>query len=322
MCVHLCPGFGPGVVDALGAALAGVDDSVVDEVVDDACDARAPDAELVEALAIVSPNASVAPSMAAPAAVPMRGLVILTRFSLLCWPGGSDPRNPSRPTAPDRLLRGPSHPALNQPPGRCQDERVTLKHLTSSVFVFRRIGPGWRLGLIRHPRFDRMMIPGGHVEEEESQAEAALREVAEETGLAVRLVSPPAAPMPGAYRPPRVAPPWWIVEYEVPADNHLGAAHIHIDNLYVALADGEDPVGEPAHPFGWYAAADLSGLNMFEDARILALALLSGLSEHAGGAGDPGSGGVGDPGYGAPAQQAAEPGPTLSAALLARLEKP
>ena len=55
--VHLCPGFGPGAVDALGAGLAGLagallDDSVVDEVVDDAC---APDAEPVDALAIVSP---------------------------------------------------------------------------------------------------------------------------------------------------------------------------------------------------------------------------------------------------------------------------
>ena len=37
-------------------------------------------------------------------------------------------------------------------------------------------------------------------------------------------------------------------------------------------------MGEPAHPFGWYGAADLPGLHMFEDARTLALALLSGLS--------------------------------------------
>ena len=88
MCVHLCPGFGPGVVDALGAGLAaGVADSVVDE--DDACDEPAPDAELVEALAMVSPNASVAPSAAAPTAVPIRGLVILTRFSLPVTLGGS-----------------------------------------------------------------------------------------------------------------------------------------------------------------------------------------------------------------------------------------
>jgi 8-oxo-dGTP pyrophosphatase MutT (NUDIX family) len=161
---------------------------------------------------------------------------------------------------------------------------VTSKHPTSSVFVFRRTPPGWRLGLIRHPRFGRMMIPGGHVEPEESQPEAALREVAEETGLAVRLVSPPAPPLPGGYRPPRVDQPWWIVEYPVPPDNHLGQAHVHIDHLYVALADSEQPVGEPAHPFGWYAAADLPGLDMFEDARTMALALLSGAATLADGA--------------------------------------
>ena len=155
---------------------------------------------------------------------------------------------------------------------------MTRKHLTSSVFVFRRIGEGWRLGLIQHPRLGRMMIPGGHVEQEESQGEAALREVAEETGLAIELVSPPAAPMPGSYRRQRVAQPWWIVEYQVPPDNHLGADHVHIDHLYVALADGQRPVGEPGHPFGWYAAADLDGLDMFESARTMALALLSGLS--------------------------------------------
>jgi hypothetical protein len=85
MCVHLCPALEPGAADAFGVGLAAWDEvlpeTAVDEVVDDACDARAPDVELVEALAMVSPNASVAPSKAAPAAVPTRGLAILTRFS-------------------------------------------------------------------------------------------------------------------------------------------------------------------------------------------------------------------------------------------------
>jgi 8-oxo-dGTP pyrophosphatase MutT (NUDIX family) len=174
---------------------------------------------------------------------------------------------------------------------------VTLKHPTSSVFVFRRTDGGWRLGLIKHPHFGLMVIPGGHVEPSESQAEAALREVAEETGLAVQLVSPPAAPLPGGYRPPRVAPPWWIVEYQVPSDNQLGAAHVHIDHLYVALAGGRGPSAAPEHPFGWYAAADLPRLDMFGDARLLALTLLDGL-----------------------AALAADPdGGALGAALLARL---
>jgi 8-oxo-dGTP pyrophosphatase MutT (NUDIX family) len=166
---------------------------------------------------------------------------------------------------------------------------VTLKHQTSSVFVFRRLPGGWRIGLIRHPRFRRMMIPGGHVEPEESPAEAALREVAEETGLAVTLVSPPAAPVPPGYRARRVAPPWWIAEYQVPADNHLDVAHVHVDHLYVALADGtaEPAAGaglpHAAHPFGWYSAGDLPGLDMFDDARLLARLLLAGLARGADG---------------------------------------
>ncbi len=93
MCVHLCPDFGPGAVDGADAgpaALAGaLDDAAVDEVVDDACDACVPAVEPVEALAVVSPYASVAPRIAAPAAVPASGLEILTWFSFLCCQGAT-----------------------------------------------------------------------------------------------------------------------------------------------------------------------------------------------------------------------------------------
>jgi hypothetical protein len=97
MCVHLWPGIGPGAVEALGDGLAAPGLADVDEVVAD--DVRAAGVEDVEALAMVSPNARVAPSTAAPAAVPMRGLVILTRFSLRwCsagrWPGRAGTRAP------------------------------------------------------------------------------------------------------------------------------------------------------------------------------------------------------------------------------------
>jgi 8-oxo-dGTP pyrophosphatase MutT (NUDIX family) len=70
------------------------------------------------------------------------------------------------------------------------------KHATASTFVFHRCAEGWRLALIEHPRYGKVMIPGGHVEAVESQDEAALREVAEETGLRVRLIHPPSPPLP------------------------------------------------------------------------------------------------------------------------------
>jgi 8-oxo-dGTP pyrophosphatase MutT (NUDIX family) len=123
-----------------------------------------------------------------------------------------------------------------------------------------------------------MMPPGGHVEAHESQAEAALREVAEESGLTVRLVDPPAAGLPDGFLPAVVAPPWWIAEYPVPDDNHLAEPHIHVDHLYVAQARDVRPATRPEHPFGWYVASDLPGLVMFEDSRVLASALLAQLA--------------------------------------------
>ena len=97
MCGHLWPVLGPGAVEAFGDGLAAVEEDVADEV----CDRAVED---VEALAMLSPSARVAPSTAAPAAVPMSGLLILTRFSFrecLPWPrrpgsGSGDPPSPVR----------------------------------------------------------------------------------------------------------------------------------------------------------------------------------------------------------------------------------
>jgi 8-oxo-dGTP pyrophosphatase MutT (NUDIX family) len=114
------------------------------------------------------------------------------------------------------------------------------KHGTASTFVFHRFPDGWKLALIEHPRLEKTMAPGGHVESTESQDEAALREVTEETGLRVRLIHPPAPPLPAGYRPRQVAQPWWIDEVPVPADSHANTEHLHVDHLYVAVAPRPD----------------------------------------------------------------------------------
>jgi 8-oxo-dGTP pyrophosphatase MutT (NUDIX family) len=156
--------------------------------------------------------------------------------------------------------------------------QTIVKHATSSTYVFGRAPGGWRLGLIMHPLFRRPMVPGGHVEDHETVGEAALREVTEETGLRVRLVNPPGLALPPGFPSEQVAQPWWIVEHPVPSDNHLDVAHIHVDNLYVAVAE-EPPVSTPAHPFSWYTAADMAGLDVFEDTRILAGMLFDRIGE-------------------------------------------
>lgn len=145
-----------------------------------------------------------------------------------------------------------------------------IKHAMSSVFVFCEIEGQWRLGLIEHPRLGRNMIVGGHVEADETQAEAALRETVEESGLRVRLLACPSPLLPAGYPHAQVAAPWWITELMVPADNHLAEPHVHVDHQYVALAESPVPVSEPVHPFAWFGAGELEGLSMFDDTRLLA----------------------------------------------------
>jgi hypothetical protein len=84
MCVHLWPGMRPGALVAVGVGLPAA--GVAEVAADDRCAAPV---EEVEALAMLSPSAIVAPSTAAPAAVPMSGFVILTRFSFRWCPPGT-----------------------------------------------------------------------------------------------------------------------------------------------------------------------------------------------------------------------------------------
>ena len=159
---------------------------------------------------------------------------------------------------------------------------MVVKHATASVFVFAELDGAWRVGLVRHPRLGRHMIPGGHVEDDETQAQAALREVEEESGLVVRLIDPPMPAVPQGYPYRQVAAPWWITEMDCPADNHLDVPHVHVDHQYVAVADDPRPVGVAAHPFAWHGQGELAGLDMFEDTRLLAAVLFPGIGGMAG----------------------------------------
>ncbi len=146
-----------------------------------------------------------------------------------------------------------------------------IKHATSSVFVFRNSSAsGWELGLVEQPRLRKLMIPGGHVEQDETQAQAALREVQEETGFLVKLLPPPAPSLPVGYPLVVMPAPWWITEIDVPKDNHLAEAHVHVDHVFLAVAESSAPVSPPAHPFAWYGQDDLDEDRMFGDTAILA----------------------------------------------------
>jgi len=96
------------------------------------------------------------------------------------------------------------------------------------VHVFRRDPvEGWLTALFPHPRLECWLPAGGHVEAGETPAETAVREVMEEAGLRVRLLSGPAVPPPPGFPHQPVTAPWWVSE--MPASfselGHFSAGH-------------------------------------------------------------------------------------------------
>lgn len=156
------------------------------------------------------------------------------------------------------------------------------KHSTASVFLFTSTPDGWRLGLIAHPRFGKQMLPGGHVEDDENPAEAAVREVAEETGLPAYLVSPPGIGEPPGVSAPAVPAPLWTVEQIVPPETRQSAEHVHIDHLYLALAPAPDVPDGAELRFAWHPDDDLDRLDMFDDTRARARHLFARLADPTG----------------------------------------
>lgn len=110
------------------------------------------------------------------------------------------------------------------------------RHLTASMVV---IDPrAAAVLLVFHNATGKWMFPGGHVDPDETPAEAALREVFEETGVEATVFGRPDVTLPGmAWHPS----PWLTAEIPAPAKPERPGkpaepAHAHIDLLFIGTA--------------------------------------------------------------------------------------
>lgn len=131
------------------------------------------------------------------------------------------------------------------------------RHFCASAFI---IDPYTKkILLVKHKKNRRWTQPGGHMEENETPEETALREAYEETGLRVRLLGD---------RFPREED--FIRPLGIQCNRH-STGDTHIDIIYAAVPndDNKEQLNvEESDDIGWFSREELEDLDCFPDIKI------------------------------------------------------
>lgn len=130
-----------------------------------------------------------------------------------------------------------------------------IRHFTASAVVLDNED---QVLLVHHNKLGQWLYPGGHIDSNEDPAQAALREIHEETGIHAVVIDEPVFTHPAVQSH---AAPWAIIEMDV-HDSKVGA-HKHIDFVYVCRASGGNLAAKSEEVGGarWVPVADVSSLD-------------------------------------------------------------
>lgn len=153
-----------------------------------------------------------------------------------------------------------------------------IKHHTASMFVINESENEWKILFVHHKKFDRWMIPGGHVEAFENPIEAVLREIFEETQTSPRLISFFNKEVPNTDST-WLLPPEFFFEQLIPARKGEDE-HYHLDCCYVGVVDDDSMAhrAEESNDIGWFNLQEIrDNTSMFLSTQTLAINLLEKL---------------------------------------------
>ena len=131
------------------------------------------------------------------------------------------------------------------------------RHFCASAFV---INPkDKKILLVKHKKFDRWLQPGGHIEDDETPEEAAMREVFEETGIKTKLLGEHFPREDDIIRPLGIQ------------CNRKEDGDRHFDIIYAAVPTNPDEnviISKESTDAGWFTRNELENLSVFPDIKI------------------------------------------------------
>lgn len=151
----------------------------------------------------------------------------------------------------------------------------TTRHYTASTYVVESDA----VALHEHEGLGKWLPPGGHVERDELPHEAALREVREETGLAVELVADRDDLSSPTVEPLAQPQHFQLADVNVHPD---GVGHQHVDFVYYARAVDREitpaPGERPAGAWAWFTADGLTDDRFDADVAAIGRAAIEAVS--------------------------------------------
>ena len=117
--------------------------------------------------------------------------------------------------------------------------------------------------LVYNKKLKKWLQPGGHIEDDETPEEAALREVYEETGLHVRLLGEKFPREEDFIRPLGIQK-----NRRTMSD---GEMHMHVDIIYAAVPndDNKEQLNkEESDDIAWFSREELEDIDCFPDIKI------------------------------------------------------
>lgn len=137
-----------------------------------------------------------------------------------------------------------------------------LRQLTATAFIIQNS----QVLLIWHPKHQKWLPPGGHVEEHELAHEAAIREALEETGYAIDLCDWKGPLSPGLIRQPNASSqphPYLILLENIPSFGKE-LEHQHLDFIYLARPRAQVRACAN-HTMRWWSLDQLMALDQGKD---------------------------------------------------------